>query len=179
MERKTERIYDEYLVVCCQGGDQRAFERLVRRWQPKLARQAWRLTGNRDAVPDVVQEAWLAIARRLSSLDDPAHFPGWALRIVRNKAVDWVRHRQRQRSAERALENDVAPEPAAQQHSVLSGALAELSREHRAVLSLYYVEQLTVTEISEALHVPRGTVKSRLFHARRHLKSRLTERGPQ
>ena len=179
MERKTERIYDELLVVCCQGGDQRAFERLVRRWQPKLVRQAWRLTGNRDAVPDVVQEAWLTIARRLSSLDDPARFPGWALRIVRNKAVDWVRHRQRQRSAERSLETAGAPEPATQTHSVLSGAFTELSRDHRAVLSLYYVEQLTVAEISEALQIPRGTVKSRLFHARRHLESRLTERNRQ
>jgi hypothetical protein len=61
VQRDSERVYDEYLVVAAQGGDRAAWERLVARWQPRLLRHAWRLTGQADRAADLVQDAWVDI----------------------------------------------------------------------------------------------------------------------
>ena len=71
MQRDTERILDEYLAAAARTGDRPAWERLVARWQPRLLRHAWRLTGHPDLARDMVQEAWVEqltrTAERISS----------------------------------------------------------------------------------------------------------------
>ena len=73
-----ERITNELLVLRCQEGDVAAFEQLVERWQERLWRHAWRLTGDENAAWDALQEAWIGISRGLRRLAEPAAFPGWA-----------------------------------------------------------------------------------------------------
>jgi RNA polymerase sigma-70 factor (ECF subfamily) len=80
-------------VLECQDGDATALRVLFDRWQPRFMRLAWRLTADREAARDVVQDAWLAIVRGLRRLDDPARFRVWACRIISNKCADWVRRR--------------------------------------------------------------------------------------
>ncbi len=178
MRRTHEDIQDELLVLQCQEGDSEALKTLIARWQPRFARLAWRLTSEREAARDIVQDAWLAIVRGLSRLDDPARFRPWAYRIVRNKCADWTRRRVTRRSAmeqlrEHATHSVSDDEPDSGDIGRLRDAMARLSDEQRMILSLHYSEEMSIVEIAAVLGVPVGTVKSRLFHARNRLKEAL------
>lgn len=187
MARSTDAILDEWLVLSAQGGEAEAFEALARRWHRRLIAHAFRRTGQAEGAAEAVQDAWLAIVRGLPTLDDPARFPGWAYRIVDHKAVDWVRRRGRRRSVERRIDTEDEAEalaPASSDSSPtederrdavdrLRRLLLTLPGDQRAILSLFYTDGRSVREIAEVLGIPEGTVKSRLFHARKHLKLRM------
>jgi len=178
MRRTQEDIQDELLVLQCQDGDREALKLLITRWQPRLTRLAWRLTGEREASRDVVQEAWLAIVRGLRRLHDPATFRTWAYRIVRNKCADWMRRRVTQRRATAQLQAETSAasdEPAGPSDEIdrLRAAMATLPADQHTVLTLHYSDELSVADIARVLDIPAGTVKSRLFHARQRLKEVL------
>ena len=181
MSRTPEDIQDELLVLRCQDGDREALEKLIARWQPRLGRLAWRLTARREAAQDIVQDAWLAIVRGLKRLDDPARFRSWAYRIVSNKCADWTRRRVVQRSVAndlRAATASAEADPSSETDSAgederIRDALRELPDQQRAILSLHYLDGMGLAEIAEAIDVPVGTVKSRLYHARNRLKETL------
>ncbi len=168
-------------MLQCQEGDGDALKTLISRWQPRLARLAWRLTGEREAARDVVQDAWLAIVRGLKRLDDPARFRSWAYRIVTNKCADWIRRRRVRRSAANELRDSAASTrddssnqtDSADDVARMLDAMAKLPDEQRAVLSLHYLDEMGVREIARVLGVSEGTVKSRLHHARNRLKEAL------
>jgi RNA polymerase sigma-70 factor (ECF subfamily) len=128
------------------------------------------------------QEAWVAIVRNLRHLRDPATFHPWALRIVHGKSIDWIRRTSRRRAGAQALAEETPPaadelavEPAASSKPLMD--LRRVSPVQRALLSMFYFEELTTREIAEALAIPEGTVKSRLFHLRKQLKE-LMEAEP-
>ena len=187
--RKTEHILDEWLVLAARDGNAAAFEALVRRLQPGMKRHAWRLSGNGSAAADITQESWLAVARGLRRLHDPAGFRGWVFRIVTHKAADWVRKQERNRELTKTvasrepmrrssdLESDAANEAGASQRQ-LRDAIAQLSPELRAVVSLHYGEGLAVADVAQALGIPPGTVKSRLHNARERLRHLLERSEP-
>jgi len=180
--RTPEDIFDELLVMRCQDGDRESLTELVHRWQPRLLCHAMRFTREHEAAADVVQEAWLAIVRGIRNLDDPACFPPWAYRIVTNKCADWIRGRRR----ERASTVPLAAEPAARQSpaenaqedvSDVREAIKQLPPDQRAILSLCYIEELSIRNIAEALSLPAGTVKSRLHYARSRVKEAIERRN--
>ncbi|MCP3960875.1 MAG: RNA polymerase sigma factor [bacterium] len=177
MTRNRQDVFNDLLVLRCQGGDTAALETLARAWHPSMLRHAFRLTGERDAAAEIAQDAWLAIVRGLGRLNDPAVFRGWAYRIVANKSRDWIRRRQARRRLTDRVERE--PRPAAADDTDdreaairrLRAALETLPDDRRALLSMHYLEGMGVREIALALSIPPGTVKSRLFHARRQLKA--------
>lgn len=181
MSRTQEDILDELLVLRCQDGDADALRDLVTRWQPRLGRFAWRLTAEREAARDITQDAWLAIVRGLSRLDDPARFRSWAYRVVRNKCADWTRRRVVEQRAERDVRGSGAlgsgdrlnETDSAGELRRMREALTRLPDEQRAMLSLHYLDGMSVAEIAGVLDVPLGTVKSRMHHARNCLKQAL------
>lgn len=142
-----------------------------------------RLTREHETASDVVQEAWMAIVRGIPHLDDAARFAPWAYRIVTNKCADWTRRQQRQRASSVPLTVEpVAKESCAEASqddvAALREAIKLLSHEEQAILSLFYVEGLSLREIAEALSLPVGTVKSRLHYARCNLKEVMERRNP-
>ncbi len=181
MRRTHEDIQDELLVLQSQEGDAEALGSLIKRWQPRLGGLAWRLTGEREAARDIVQEAWLAIVRGLNRLDDPARFRSWAYRIVRNKCADWTRRRVARRAAAKDLQAEAAT--ACDQATSQTGSAGDVARlreamsnlppEQKAILSFHYLDGMTIAEIARVLDVPKGTVKSRLHYARNRLKRTL------
>ena len=181
MGRTHEDIEDELLVLQAQEGDAEAIKTLVTRWHRRIVRLAWRLTAQRDAAGDIAQEAWLAIVRGLSGLDDPTRFRAWAYRIVANKCADWTRRRVSQRRVMSELRHDeiataarqVTVSDSASDVARLRDVLAQLPQEQRVVLSLHYLDAMSVMQIADMLNVPNGTVKSRLHHARNSLKKAL------
>ena len=97
MNDETERALDGYLIALIQGGSREAFDRLVRRWTPKLVRYATRVQGRPELARDIVQETWVAAIRGITRLDDPSRFPAWIYSIAHRKCIDVIRLRQRQR----------------------------------------------------------------------------------
>jgi RNA polymerase sigma-70 factor (ECF subfamily) len=170
--RSPEEVFEEILVMLAQAGDREALERLARRWSPRHYAHARRLLGRPDAAADAVQEAWIGIVRGLRTLADPARFPAWSFAIVTRRCRD------AQRRAGRAPALDPDAEPEAQvsdagESQDLRRALAALPEDQRAAVALYYIEGFSIAEIAEALRAPEGTIKSRLFHARRALKRHM------
>ncbi|MDO9336676.1 MAG: sigma-70 family RNA polymerase sigma factor [Caulobacter sp.] len=178
MDRNTDTVLDEYLVLVAQAGSKDAFQRLAQRWTPRLLRHASRVLLDPDAAGDAVQDAWLAIARGLRTLDDPARFPGWALAITTRRCVDEIRRRQRQRTlaeaASRAVEVGRPASPVHPDQTLdLAAALDRLPPDQQVLVSLFYGEGLSVEAIADAFHVPPGTIKSRLHAIRQILKTAL------
>lgn len=173
----TQRVFDEYLLLAIRAGDRRATDVLVRRWHRKLLAHAWRLLGDAEAARDVVQESWIEIMRGLSGLRDDNAFPAWAYRIVTRRCAKSigtkVRDRQLAASAEHEPVVVADPEAPARDHDRLRIAIRSLPEEQRAAIALFHFEELSVAEVAVALDVPVGTVKTRLMHARRKLRSAL------
>ena len=176
MEATTTRgvgqVYDEVLVLHAQRGRRDALERLASRWRPRHYSHARRLLGSADLAADAVQEAWISIVRGLYRLHDPASFPAWSYAIVTRRCQDALRRRSRAKEAEldEALES---PAPTEGIDDLRSG-LKALPGEQRATIALFYSDGLTVMEIATAMKIPIGTVKTRLFHARRTLRRLLS-----
>lgn len=172
---ETERVYDQLLLTMMRTGDRRAAERLAARWQPRLMRTARRLLQDPEQAREAVQEAWAGICRGWIRLADPEKFPAWAYTILHRKCADRIRLAQKTRTREAPLEG--APEPSQPARSELSyeidQALQTLSPDHRSAAILHFSEGLTLAEISAVMEIPIGTAKSRLFNARKHLKSLL------
>jgi RNA polymerase sigma-70 factor (ECF subfamily) len=173
--RTDRNAYVELLVLCAQDGDRQALSDLVDHWHLRLSRYALHMTGDVEASVEVMQEVWLAVVRSLRRLDDPARFGSWAYRIVGNKCNDWLRRRVRGRATVQPLHADPLAKDCAQGEPSddidrLREGLAQLDPAQRAVLSMFYLDEMSIQEIADACSVPLGTVKSRLFYARNHLK---------
>lgn len=168
VDRPVEQLVDEILVMDCQSGRVKAMEILVSRWQKRLWRYAYNLTGDTEAAWDITQESWLGIIKGLRKLHDPANFKAWAYRITTNKSIDWIRKSKAVKHISIEELQDLQHE--AKYDTGVKELLEKLDMRKQVILSLYYFEQLSVPEISVALKIPKGTVKSRLHSARKELK---------
>lgn len=178
MNRTARQVEDELLVLRCQAREAGAVEDLVRRWRLPLLAHAGALLGRADAdVGDVVQETWIAVIRGLHRLDDPARFRAWLFRVLTNKCADCIARRQRDRKFRRHQADQAPPAGAAPDGTgsvdSLREAIGKLDMDRQAMLRLFYIEELSIEEIAQALAIPTGTVKSRLHHTRRQLRALL------
>jgi len=168
VDRPVEQLVDEILVMDCQSGSVKALEMLVSRWQKRLWQYAYHLTGNAEASWDITQESWLSIIKGLRKLHDPAKFRAWAYRIVTNKVNDWIR---RNRKVNKVGLKEIHEQQYTEKKDIgVKELLEKLEMKSKTVLTLYYYELLNVSEISVALKIPKGTVKSRLHSARNELR---------
>jgi RNA polymerase sigma-70 factor (ECF subfamily) len=132
--------------------------------------------GDRETAADAVQEAFTRAYtrwRRISGYDNPA---AWVRHVALNRLRDHFRHQQRgtkalTRLAGRAREVTAGPEPAED----VTPLLAPLPQQQRTAAALYYVEELSVREIAEAMHLSAGAVKYHLHAARAAMRERLGE----
>ena len=180
MDPIPDRALDEYLVVLSQTGSRDALDGLARRWTPRLLRYARRVLGGSgeaaEAARDVVQDTWIGVIRGVRGLHDPAQFPAWIYGIATRKCADVIRANRRRRSlaaASAAGASGRDEDLASECQMDLATAIRTLPPMHRAVVHLFYREDLSVEEISAILDVPAGTVKSRLHHARAALRRQL------
>ena len=168
MDRTVEQLIDEILVMDCQSGRVKAMEMLVSRWQKRLWQYAYHLTGSADAAWDITQDGWLGIIKGIAKLHDPARFRPWAYKIITNNANDWIKKKKDTKK----ISNEVTKAPSHEEKKDIGvkELVQKLEFRKKVVLSLYYFEQLSVSEIGVALRIPKGTVKSRLAGAREDLK---------
>lgn len=168
---------DAVLIRAARGGSEAALEVLFRRHWPGALRAAYLVCQDRAGAEDIAQEAFLSAVRALDRFDRRRPFPPWLHRIVVNRAIDWTRMRAaRPEWATAVLPEHATPVEDGPDRDVLA-ILAELDPEHRAVIVLRYVHDLTPGEIARALGVPRGTVNSRLRRGLDRMAGRL-QTGP-
>jgi RNA polymerase sigma factor (sigma-70 family) len=172
---------DELLAIRCQLGEPAAFEDLIARWHGPLWTYVRRVVGDEDAAREVVQDVWIRVLRGIPKLRDGSKLRAWLFGIARRTVMDRLRERY---AGPLETEIDLSEVPADtwsshEEHELqqLEGALARLPTVERDVLTLFYLEDLTLADIAEALGVPVGTVKSRLFRARRVLRQEMDAGG--
>lgn len=158
-------------------GDRAAFTRLYTAWHPRLLRYALRRCGDMELARDAMQDAGLTMARNIHRLKDPASFSPWAYTIVRRRVADLIRGRPPQSDE---LDPEFAESTSAfsiEERLSLQQVLSKLAGDDRLLLMLFYADGLTGAELSAALGIPAGTVKSRLHRIRETFKSHYTKNG--
>jgi RNA polymerase sigma-70 factor (ECF subfamily) len=164
------------------AGDQVAFGEVVRHYDDRLRALAWRLLGDRAAMDDVLQDAYVKAYRALCSFREDAAPGTWLHRITYNACIDELRRRQR-RPTSAADDLAAAPDPSptpddvAVDRSALAVALDALAPDHRAAVLLVDAEGYDYASAGEVLGVPAGTVASRLSRARAALRRALAVDG--
>lgn len=173
---RTDKSLDAWHVADARAGGDAAFARLVRAWHRRLVAHGWRLLRDRDRAEEAVQQAWMEIARGLPRLRDDRAFPAWAYRIVTRRCARIVAGQVRDRHLTATLEPEPGQRDAVEDRSDaarLRQAVRALPPDQRAAIALFYFEELSVAEVAVALDVPVGTIKTRLMHARRKLRTDL------
>lgn len=177
MNDPTELAYERLLVIRSQVDDQDAFRELLQRYELRLRCFVRRRIVSGDQVDDVIQEIWTDVFRQLPRLSDAGAFRNWLYRIAHGKIALVLRRLQLQPQATDDLEHADCPaeEPtfSADDATAIHAALNELSADHREVLILRFLEDMSCEEISQVVGVPPGTVRSRLYYAKLELKRQL------
>jgi RNA polymerase sigma-70 factor (ECF subfamily) len=164
-------------------------EPLYRRYHRQAYGLAWTLLKNEEDAHDAVQEAFVKVLRNSARFEARASHYSWLYRIVTNVCLDKIRKRRGKQEigidpvseSQQPAPKSSAYEPslaydAGVLRSALDESIAELSEEHRAVIVMRELEGLTYDEMADTCACPRGTIMSRLFHARRKLRRVLSER---
>lgn len=181
MSLPHSELEERILVLHAQHGDHGAFELLVERYDRQLLYYVRRLLKDDDAAFDVLQATWLQVVRKLASLRSPAAFRVWLFRIAHDQAVSQLLREGRQPvlgaedPAEIADTQQQATDERFINAELVHRALNDISFEHRQVLTLQFLEELSVDEIAAVTGLPQGTVKSRLHYARVALRTRIEE----
>lgn len=179
MKQNSKHILNDYLVAKYQEGDKESLKTLIRQFNPSLQRQIYAQTRDKNSLDDLVQESWYAIISGLSTLKIRISFDVWAMSIARRKAIDWVRQQQlaRKKTQEIYLNEQINQTSSENELGIIlerkakvKMAIEDLPQTQKIVLNMFYLENYSVKEISEILEISAGTVKSRLYNAREHLK---------
>ena len=176
MSDPAEQIYERLLVLRCQAGDEAAFAEIVERFGPRLHYFVRKVLGHAQSAEDVMQDVWFDVFRSVPRLVDPAAFSAWLYRVARDRAYRVLRKRRPDQQA--LAEIDVAnaeddSEFSADDAGQIHAALDELTAEHREVLVLRFLEEMSYEDISRVVGCPLGTVRSRIHHAKRALRRAL------
>jgi RNA polymerase sigma-70 factor (ECF subfamily) len=177
MPTSSTTLPDAELVELARQGDRLAFEELLRRHDTRMRALAYRLTADRHAMDDALQEAYLKAFRAMPRFRPGSDFGSWLYRITYNASIDELRRRKR---SPVATEDPVDPESArpgpervVSAAETVRGALAELPVDQRVTVVLVDGEGFDHREAAEILGVAPGTVASRLHRARAALRRHL------
>jgi RNA polymerase sigma-70 factor, ECF subfamily len=175
---------DEALVEAIAKGDRRAMQVLFGRHQVKVYRFLVRMTGDAAAADDLVSEVFFEVWRKAASFEGRSQVSTWLLGIARFKALSAARRRTEDQLSELAAETieDESDDPEtalAKQDTgaVIRECLQKLSVDHREIIDLVYYHDRSVDEVAAVVGIPSGTVKTRMFYARKRLAELLKEAG--
>ena len=170
LDESTDARTDEALIAATNACDPEAFEVLYRRHRDWVVNLAFRFTGDRDLALDVLQDAFLYFLKKFPGFRLTCQLRSFLYPVVRHLSIAAQRKARRCQSdgtdladLEAAKSSEATTSPSDREQ--LAAALAGLTEEHRETLLLRFVDGLSLKEISEALGIPLGTVKSRLHQA--------------
>jgi RNA polymerase sigma-70 factor (ECF subfamily) len=173
---------DRELVILLQQGDLEALGALYDKHHPLVFRTIRGITNDVETAADVTQDVFLRLYRFADRVDPSRPLEPWLYRVAVNQANSWLRRRSRwlrvleEMAGWLSIGGKPTPESQAEHEDEwrwVGRAVARLPATQRAVVVLYYVNDLSVREIAEILSIPEGTVKSRLHYGRISLKKEL------
>lgn len=187
------REQEAAVIQAVLDGDINAYELLVKEYEKNVYNLALRMVGNSDDAADMSQEAFIKAYNSLTSFRGDSKFSVWLYRIVSNVCLDYLRSRGRRQTVSLSTENDdgedveidIADETQSPERlldrrltrDAVRRGLAALPPEHRQILLLREIQGLSYDEIADALGIEAGTVKSRIFRARKKLCAFLIKDG--
>jgi RNA polymerase sigma-70 factor (ECF subfamily) len=183
---------DAELVAAARRGDRGAFQSLFERYHRRAYALALGVVRNSDDALDLVQDAFIKAHKHLERFEGNASFYTWLYRIVMNLAIDHLRKQRRQKPVEldetatqEALDDSLLPKILGgnpgralmdkQIRARIDAALDSLSENHRAVLVMRELDGLSYEEMADAMGCSKGTIMSRLFHARKNMQKQLAD----
>ena len=187
---------DLALVTAVKAGDKRAFKVLMQRYQRKVYAVAYGFLRNQEDALDVVQESFIKVHRYIGKFEGNSSFYTWLYRIVANLCIDHLRKAKRHRDVEfdDGLRHDGAddvggeflphlahfgdPSDMLRRKEIMTAveaSLDHLSDKHRAVIVMRELQGMSYEEMAQAMKCSKGTIMSRLFHARRNMQKLLTD----
>lgn len=161
---------DRSLFEALQRGDERAFAAVVEKYTPRLLGHAFRLTQDWQRAEDLVQDVWMTVWRKRERIHPERNFAGWVFTILHNRAIDLLRRKHPGfvplEPADHGLQSPDPSDPAesasaADEHDVLHKAVELLPAELSTVITLRYLEEMSIWDIAETLGVSESTVKRR------------------
>jgi RNA polymerase sigma-70 factor (ECF subfamily) len=178
---ERDLILCELLVLRCRRKDSQAASELAGLFQQPLLYYLRRLLGSEADAWDALQEMWMAVFRSLHTLRDARAFPAFAYRAARHSALVHLRRQRRAAALVESLEAETqAPAEAmesftSEDAAAVHLALDRISLPHREVLTLFFLKDLSIDDVATVIGVAPGTVKSRLFHAKRDLRAAIAQ----
>lgn len=177
MSDAAARLHERVLVLRCQAGDESAFMELVEIYHARLHSYLRTLLRSADRVDDALQEVWFDVFRSVPKLADPSAFSAWVYRIAHNRAMRELRQR---RPHDVPLEGNEPFEETGDNVDIsevnadrIHAALDQLAPEHREVLLLRFMNDMTYEDIALVTGCPVGTVRSRIHYAKSALRRAL------
>jgi RNA polymerase sigma-70 factor, ECF subfamily len=173
------------LIEKCLGGDQQAWEQIVRQHWRKVFNVAYKFVGSHEQAEDLTQDIFLKIFRSLETFDRRANFQTWLISVSRNLCIDHYRSVRKERQT---IDRDVPAEDLSPVSSTVSPlaalenrdlaamlrqALGALPQSLRTAVLLRDIQELSYLEIAERLRLPEGTVKSRINRGRKELARQI------
>jgi RNA polymerase sigma-70 factor (ECF subfamily) len=187
-------LAERLLMARLKERDPSAFDEIVRRYGDKVFSLTYRMLGNRQEAEDVAQEVFITVFKTVDSFRGEAKFSTWLLRIAANQSKNRIKYLARRPTdggeideAPQAGAPGATPGPvahaqieapdklleAAEMERLMQAAIADLDEEHRLLVILRDVEEMSYQEIGEITGLPEGTIKSRLHRARMAIKEHL------
>lgn len=164
------------LVELAKTGNKEAFSKLIEEIKLKLYKTGMSILKNDDDTCDAIQETLINAYKSINTIKDNQYFSTWIIRILINKCYDIIRKNKKivYLDEKMQLEQDMYYEIYSQE-SELELILNKIDKDLKTITVLYYYDDLSVSEISEMLNIPEGTVKSRLSRARNKIYMILKE----
>lgn len=191
-DQYRDLISEEELILRAQRGDVKAFDHLMTQVQGRIYGLLYNMTSSKEDAEDLLQEVFIKAYRVLPKFRGQSSFYTWVYRIAVNRAINFVKRRRKRQGLslddlDLSIERDPALVELASTESPermirlkelqenLNNALQTLSEKHRAVVIMHDIQGMPHHEIAEVLGCSSGTVRSRLFYARRELQAHLSE----
>ena len=172
-------LHDAELIQRILAGDESAFGFLVDKYKGSVHALAYRKLGDFHTAEEITQDTFLKAYQKLSTLRDPAHFPGWLYVIAARCCISWFRQNRLRTESFDSVKGEMnarswAKYADARVREEVHNALENLPESERTVLTLYYMAGMTCEEIGRFIGTSCGAIRDRLYRARIRLKEELT-----
>lgn len=185
MSTALERLEDQISIYQYQQGNHKALENLISRWQARIYYFVMTFVQDEAVIWDILQEIWLGVIKSLKQNKKIENFSAWLYGVARNKTLMYLRRNKHTPQEYKSdtestipLEHPITFQMEREEETeLLQECLLKLSLPHREVLTLFYLQDLSLKEIANVTGISGGTLRSRLHYARLEMKKLLLQKG--
>lgn len=168
------------IIARVKKGDQQAFEELIEEYKLPIYKTAKAILKDEDDVCDAIQDTCLSIYKNINNLENEKYFKTWVIRITINKCYDIISKHKLNDEKIAKIQSNVSEIQSSFDSNIiaktdLEKAMSLLEEDLKLVTVLYYYNDMSISDISEVINIPKGTVKSRVFRAREKLYNILND----